>query len=168
MGWRCLNKVTKTGSSRRTGPEGEECQAGLGMVWKGGRGGGWEVRRELSGRGYCFLSRGVSSALPVGHWLLLGENNIVSAPLSYHLPTLISAKAWIWRPSISDLHVSEHKSSAWRAGQRESEQKTDFASSDFMLRAKSLTKFSVSFSLLAFCFSLVHIDRPIVFAVFFF
>lgn len=53
---------------------------------------GWGWGRELSGRRYCFLSRRVSSALPGGHWLLLGESNTVSVPLSYHLPTLISAK----------------------------------------------------------------------------
>lgn len=40
MGWRCLNKVTKTGSGKRTGPGGEECEG------KGLEGHGENSQRE--------------------------------------------------------------------------------------------------------------------------
>ena len=66
MHWQCLNKDIKTEAGRRTGPEGEECQRATG---------------GLSGSGYFFPSKKVSSALDCLSLAPVGESNIIS-----HLP----------------------------------------------------------------------------------
>lgn len=76
---------------------------------------------EDLGSEYPFLARKVSNALACWSLAPIGVSNILSYAGYLPFCPTISLSSSQPRPTSSDSHASEHKSSAWRAKQTEAE-----------------------------------------------